>query len=176
MLFRVCPGLACFLLLSACAPNVTSAPRVPTSQTVTPQAFSAMLARVNAARQQGANCGSRGVFQAAPPLTWNTRLSHAAQVQANDMARNQFFSHAGSDGSDVTDRVSATGYAWALVGENLAYGSHGYFDATSVVDSWLSSDGHCANIMNPEFTELGAAKQTDATYDYWAQVLATPQE
>ena len=71
-------------------------------------------------------------------------------------------------------RVARAGYSWSVVGENIAAGQR---DADTVVKSWLESPGHCANLMNPEYSEVGVAFATNASSAagiYWAQVFAAP--
>ena len=75
----------------------------------------------------------------------------------------------------MADRVNATGYAWRNLGENIAAG---YASVDATVDAWMGSDGHCANLMNPVFADMGAACVTGSrsTYgNYWAQNLARPR-
>ena len=79
-----------------------------------------------------------------------------------------FFDHIGSDGSEVSDRVSATGYNWQTVGENIAWG---YRDISSVFLGWRDSPGHCRNIMNANFQQMGSARAGD----YWVQDFARPR-
>jgi uncharacterized protein YkwD len=135
----------------------------------------AMLAQVNAVRAMGRDCGTRGRFDPTTALTWNPLLRDSARRHSDDMAQTDFFSHTGSDGSRVSDRTTDTGYNWRTVGENIAAG---YATVKSVVEAWLGSDGHCANIMNPSFDEFGSAKAEDpnSTYrTYWTQVFAAPR-
>ncbi len=132
----------------------------------------AMLTLVNEARAAARNCGDEA-FGAAQPLTWNCQLADAARVHSQDMSGNNFFSHTGSDGLKVSDRVTATGYSWRAVGENIAAG---YSDESQTVTALLGSPGHCANIMNPDFREFGSAVAfTDRVVypSYWTQVFAT---
>ena len=92
------------------------------------------------------------------------------------MATNNFFSHTGSDGLSVSNRVDATGYEWSTVGENIAAGQS---TVTQVVQGWLNSEGHCRNIMNANFTELGAERVDSTSADfstYWTQVFAAPRQ
>ncbi len=135
-----------------------------------------MLARVNQLRAAGASCGTRGTFAPAGALTWNTLLTQAATAHSQDMVTNNFFSHTGSGGSTLGSRVDATGYAWSSLGENIAAG---YGTVSNVMNGWMASDGHCANIMNPTFTQIGVAciKGTSAnTYgDYWTMDLGRPR-
>ena len=131
------------------------------------------LARINQHRAAGANCRTRGSFAPAAALRWDNLLTRAADAHSRDMQANNFFSHTGSNGSSLSQRVDATGYAWSSVGENIAAG---YPGVTAAVDGWMASDGHCANLMNPNFDEFGlACVSGDAsnTYrTYWTMDLA----
>lgn len=129
-----------------------------------------MLREVNNARGQKCKCGKEKQ-DAAPPLVWDEKLAEAAQQHANDMSRKDFFSHTGSDKSTVSSRVDKQNFEWMMVGENIA---DGYKTEADVVAGWMSSPGHCKNIMNPEFTHMGVAVSKDGKY--WVQVLATPME
>ncbi|MGQ3051228.1 MAG: CAP domain-containing protein [Roseateles sp.] len=135
-----------------------------------------MLAAVNAHRRSGANCGARGAFPAAPELTWNAALTQAAVAHSDDMVVNNFFSHTGSNGSSAGDRATAAGYTWRSVGENIAAGQP---SIAVVVDGWMKSDGHCANLMNATFRDIGVAcvaGNANTTYrTYWSQELGTPR-
>jgi uncharacterized protein YkwD len=134
----------------------------------------AVLDRVNEARAQARRCGNES-FEAADPVIWSCQLESAARTHTNNMAKRGFFSHTGPDGSQVSDRVSATGYDWLAVGENIAAGQN---TAASVVDGWLSSPGHCANIMKGRYTEMGVARAEAQGSDYspyWTQVFAKPR-
>jgi len=120
-----------------------------------------MLQLVNEQRQQGCNCGSV-YYPPVPPLTWNNLLEDAALAHATDMYENNYFSHTGRDGSNAGDRINRTGYFWRAYGENIA---KGYKTEQAVMDAWILSEGHCKNIMSPNFRELGAAKVNN----YWVQ-------
>jgi uncharacterized protein YkwD len=85
------------------------------------------------------------------------------------MARNDFFSHTGSDGSSPGQRISRAGYRWWTYGENIAAG---YPSPEHVVDAWMNSAGHRANILNPDFRDIGVGYiyKPDTTYGhYWTQ-------
>jgi uncharacterized protein YkwD len=112
----------------------------------------AILALVNAARAQGRSCGDRA-YAAAPALAWNSALSEAAFAHSRDMAAHRYFSHTGKDGSEAATRVARAGYLMRRVGENIASGQE---SAQEVVAGWLASPGHCVNIMNPAFAEMGS--------------------
>ncbi len=171
------------LVLTSCAPPATAqAASSPTpndaAPTVAPRPvpaeFAEMVARVNEVRESGYDCGASGSFGPAVPLAWNPVLAEAAADHSRDMAENAFFSHTGSNGGDVTGRVEERGYAWSAVGENLAEATPGHFTQQSVVEGWLTSPGHCANLLRPEFREIGAAKET-GDLEYWTQVFGTPR-
>jgi uncharacterized protein YkwD len=131
------------------------------------------VARMNQHRAAGATCGSRGSFASAAPLRWNALLAQASAAHSTDMAVMNYFSHTSLDGRSMSERVNATGYAWASLGENIAAG---YPDIDSVIDGWMRSDGHCANLMNPAFDEVGLACVPGAAgsryAQYWTQNLA----
>ena len=129
---------------------------------------------VNQYRAAGASCGSRGSFAPAAALTLNARLGNAAYGHSRDMADNNYFSHDSLDGRSMADRINAAGYAWSTVGENIAAG---YGSVQSTVSGWMTSDGHCANLMNPRFTEFGlaCARNEASQYRiYWTQNLGRP--
>lgn len=133
-----------------------------------------ILQRVNEARAQPRQCGSRS-FEAAPALSWNGELAEAALAHSRDMAKQDFFSHQAPGGSLVGDRANRAGYSWQRIGENIAAGQG---SADQVMAGWLASPGHCSNIMNPDFTEMGAAYAIDkssAAGSYWTQVFGTPR-
>ncbi|MCK7549441.1 CAP domain-containing protein [Marinobacter koreensis] len=134
----------------------------------------AMLEYVNAARSKARSCGSED-FPPAPPVQYSCAIQGAATEHSQDMATNNFFSHTGSDGLRVGDRVTATGYDWSVVGENIAAG---YDQVDGVMKAWLESPGHCRNIMDARFQEF-AVKRVDTTTadypNYWTQVFADPR-
>ena len=133
-----------------------------------------VLALVNEARAQQRRCG-RKKMSATHALTLSATLTKAAAAQAADMAAHSFMGHDGSDGSTSGERVRRAGYAWRVVGENVAAGQP---DAETVVKAWLDSPGHCENLMGPQFTEMGAAFVAAPQSELrmlWAQVFAAPQ-
>ncbi|KQV85207.1 hypothetical protein ASD15_05255 [Massilia sp. Root351] len=132
-------------------------------------ANAAALAAVNAARAAPRLCGAR-LFGAAKPLSLNPALTQAAQAHSRDMAAQRYFSHQARDGSFVAERAARAGYAWRSIGENIASGIN---TAEEAVAGWLDSPGHCANVMNPAFTEMGVAYSlnTERRIMYWTQVI-----
>ena len=135
-----------------------------------------MLSSINEARSQARQCGDQRCA-AVKPLTWSCTLEAAAEAHSLDMAENDYFSHTGPDGVGIQQRVSNRGYLWRAVGENIAAGQE---SIVAVVEGWLDSPGHCSNIMNDAFTEMGMAKakpdDPGSTYpSYWTQVLGQPR-
>ncbi|MET0983931.1 MAG: CAP domain-containing protein [Steroidobacteraceae bacterium] len=129
---------------------------------------------VNQARAQKRRCGTRSLA-AAPALQLNAKLNRAAEQHARNMAQHRKLQHEGFDGSTPAQRATAAGYSWRNVGENIAAGPA---TAGEVVAMWLKSPGHCANIMSPEFTQMGLAFAEDRKREsgvYWAQEFGRPR-
>jgi uncharacterized protein YkwD len=159
-------------------PPAASAPTAPAPTADTtcglPNFEADALRLVNQQRAAGATCGSRGSFAPVAALTWNARLASAAYGHSRDMADNNYFSHDSLDGRTMVKRINATGYTWSTIGENIAAG---YGSVQSTVNGWMASDGHCANLMNPSFTEfaLACARNEASQYRiYWTQNLGRP--
>ena len=131
------------------------------------------LRQINAYRAQGANCG--GVVMApAEALVWNDALGRAAQEHAHYLARLGDITHTGADGSSVGQRMTAQGFVWGAAGENVAAGKD---SAPGTLAQWMSSPGHCRNMMGKQFREVAVARQDNggSTYKhYWVMVLGTP--
>ncbi|KOG02589.1 Allergen V5/Tpx-1 related protein [Pseudomonas syringae pv. aceris] len=133
----------------------------------------ALLAQVNAARAKPRMCGKRP-FPSARPLSWNTTLETAAQGHSQSMASENYFTHRGFDNDSPADRARAAGYGGRQIGESIAAGQS---TASKAMASWLASPGHCANLMNPMFTEVGAAYATATHADYgvyWTMLFGAP--
>ena len=161
---------------AAAASGISQASVGPQAAGASAQTFEERaLALVNAARATARSCGAT-THPAAPPMRWDTRTVQASRAQAEYLQQNNAFSHTGANGSTVGDRLTATGYAWSTVGENIAAG---HLDLPAVVQAWIDSPGHCANIMNANFVDVGIAlvPGTSAnTYrTYWGMVLAKPR-
>ena len=153
---------------------VLAAPFSPPAATQAGDVQAQVLALVNEARARPRRCGSES-FGTARPLRFNATLQGVSAAHATDMARYSYFGHTGRDGSRVSDRTSRAGYPWRAVGENIAAGQT---TAAVAVQGWLKSPGHCANIMSPDFSEMGAAFAVNAKSSagiYWVQVFGTPR-
>jgi uncharacterized protein YkwD len=105
-------------------------------------------------------------------LTANATLTSVAQAHSADMAARGFFDHINPDGRSPFDRMSAAGYSYSLAAENIAAGQA---TPAAVVDAWMNSSGHRANILNCKLTELGVGYATGGSYGtYWTQDFGTP--
>lgn len=131
-----------------------------------------ILQKINAARAIGRSCGAEGFFAAAGPLTWNNLLFDTAEIHGIDMHANDFFSHTGSNGLLVDDRGTNAGYVWAAIGENLAKGQQTLDEA---VQGWIDSDGHCKNLMDPLYDEMGLHVVGTGSDIYWTKVMGKHQ-
>ena len=127
---------------------------------------------VNDARSRDRRCGAER-FTAAPSLHVSQELNEAAASHARDMARKKYFEHRGSDGSQPKERVLRAGYEPRLTGENIAFGPE---SAEEVVAGWLASPGHCANIMDARFRDIGIGLSTGGKRGqiYWVQEFGLP--
>ena len=117
-----------------------------------------VLAAINAER----------TAQNRAPLVYDAALETAAQAHAQDMARNGFFSHTGSDGSDIGQRLSRAGYRFCFGAENIASGQRGL---SEVMAAWMGSRGHRRNILNRKAQAVGLV-QTPGNIG--VMVLAAP--
>ncbi|MEU3726809.1 CAP domain-containing protein, partial [Streptomyces sp. NPDC031705] len=115
-----------------------------------------VIALVNSERA-AAGCG---------PLKEDAQLRDAAQGHSDDMARRDFFSHTNPDGADPGARTTAAGYRWSTYGENIAKGQQ---TAQDVMDSWMKSPGHRANILNCSFKDIGVGIHSGSGGPWWTQ-------
>jgi len=122
---------------------------------------SVLLQLVNDVRTKGCTCGTT-VMPPVGVVVWNDQLAKAAYDHSLDMRTHNYFSHTGLDGSDPGQRITAAGYSWDAWGENIA---NGYTTEQAVMNAWLASEGHCKNIMNGDFKDMGAGREGN----YWTQ-------
>ncbi|MEU5951650.1 sigma-70 family RNA polymerase sigma factor [Streptomyces sp. NPDC047525] len=134
----------------------TSAPQAPQAPAGS-SSYSAEVTRLANAERAKSGCG---------PLTLNSKLGNAAQGHSDDMAERDFFDHTNPDGKDPGDRVTAAGYQWSTYGENIAAGQR---TPAAVMDSWMNSSGHRANILNCSFKEIGIGYRQGSGGPWWTQ-------
>lgn len=118
-----------------------------------------------------------------PALHLNTLLTQSAYGHSADMARHDFTSHVGSDGSTVAQRITATGYVWSTWAENIAWS---FPTPEAAVDAWYNevppNDGHRRNILDCHLVDIGVGYyylandpgKIRAKY-YWTQDFAVPR-
>jgi uncharacterized protein YkwD len=126
------------------------------------------LLLTNQRRAMGAVCGDR-TFGPALPLAMNAALRQAARDHSRDMGSRGYFDHGSPDGRSPDDRMRAAGWSGKSSGENI-YG--GPPTAAAVVDGWMKSPGHCANLMSPGYRVIGvgyAEVKGSPLGHYWTQ-------
>ncbi|CAN5121873.1 hypothetical protein BH11PLA2_BH11PLA2_17080 [soil metagenome] len=106
------------------------------------------------------------------PLKANKLLTEAARAHAANMVKQNKLEHE-LDDKTVADRVTAQGYKYGRVGENIAWNQR---DAKHVLATWMDSEGHRKNILNADYTELGVAAVKNTKGEiYWVQVFGRPR-
>jgi uncharacterized protein YkwD len=91
----------------------------------------------------------------AGPLTGNPKLQLAAERHSLDMATRKFFDHVNPDGVSDAARIVHTGYPPISIGENLAWGEEEKSSPATIVQAWMNSPGHKANLLRPGYREIG---------------------
>jgi hypothetical protein len=103
------------------------------------------------------------------PLSYSEELTIAARLHSQDMSDQNYFSHTSQDGREFYERIASAGYDYRNCGENIAAG---YATPEAVVDGWMNSDGHRANILDPDYCDIGvgyAAVAGNLYHHYWTQ-------
>ena len=133
-----------------------------------------VLLLVNENRSRTADCGVEGTFAAAPPLAMNPILRCSARLHSFDMFERGYFEHDNPDGINPFQRMAAAGFVGSGGGENIALGQT---TPEQVMDAWMDSDGHCANVMRPNFTLIGVGYHPGMgrqSSNYWTQNFGAP--
>lgn len=118
-----------------------------------------MLKQVNAQRAKNGQSA----------LTLNQTLCASARVRAAEIAKDGCFSHTRPDGSGCFTAISGVSYRTA--GENIAMGTWGYYGVDEIMDGWMNSEGHRANILNGDFSEVGFGCVVVNGNGYWVQIF-----
>jgi len=142
-------------------PTPTASPSAPGREAV----MEAEVVRlVNVERAKKGNC---------PALTVDDRLTAAARKHSADMAARDYFDHTTPEGVDFSTRISNEGYRWSGAAENIAKGQR---DAEAVMDAWMNSPGHQANILTCGYKNIGVGVSYDAhDTPLWTQDFGTPR-
>ena len=142
-------------------PQPTPAPQPTAPQTTAPQTTpqpsgnaSSLLVLVNQARSQGRSCGGTALAAAAS-VAWDTRLEEAARSHSAYQSQVAQLTHTGANGSNAGQRITAAGFPWNYWGENVGWN---YPSPTAMLAGWLTSPGHCSQIMDSRFTHVGWAR------------------
>lgn len=103
------------------------------------------------------------------PLAWDARLAALARAKSQDMRDNNYFGHQSPTLGSAFDMMQRAGVKYRYAAENLAAGQR---TPQAVVEAWMNSSGHRANIMNPKFTKLGVGFAAGGSYGtYWTQMF-----
>ncbi len=102
-----------------------------------------------------ADTNNARVAEGLSALSYNATLAGIAEEKLNDMFAKQYFEHTSPSGVGASDLAKKDGYGYIIIGENLAMGT--FKDDQDLVDAWLASPGHRANILNTRYHELGVA-------------------
>ncbi|AKS45462.1 Uncharacterized conserved protein YkwD, contains CAP (CSP/antigen 5/PR1) domain [Octadecabacter temperatus] len=145
-------ALLAVLALAACQPAPTPSTQTPIVAQA-PGPVSGIAALIN--QQRAAN--GRG------PITENARLSRAARDHAQDMVTNNYFSHQGLNGSNLSSRARAAGYN-CVAAENIAWGQR---SEAEVMNEWMNSAGHRRNILLSDAREFGIGRVNN----HWVMLL-----
>lgn len=111
----------------------------------------ARLTREGIVRETNAQRGTLGL----PALVESAQLTAMAEAKVKDMFANQYFAHGSPSGRGIADLTKDAGYVFIAVGENLALG--GFADDAALVQAWMDSPGHRANIVSTRFRDIGVA-------------------
>jgi uncharacterized protein YkwD len=133
---------------------VAAEPSSPAASTTTDQNRVSVLDLANQARSV-AGCG---------PLQYNAQLERSAQGHAEDMQKYNYMSHVSHDGRTFDQRIRAAGFEGGRIGENVGAG---FTTADAVVDAWMHSEAHRANILDCRFNYLGVGYALNG--GYWVQ-------
>lgn len=103
------------------------------------------------------------------PLTLDNSVSKVARVKSQDMATNNYFSHTSPTYGGAGQMLTQFGVKWSAYGENIASGQK---TPQQVVDAWMNSSGHRANILSSNFTKIGVGYATNSKgTPYWTQMF-----
>jgi uncharacterized protein YkwD len=157
------------------ATRAVSPPATPTATTGTGGSTSCSPGGNSAFESEVINLiNQKRAAEGLPGYSNQSQLTSAARTHSDDMACNNFFSHTSPTTGSPFDRITAAGYGYSAAGENIAAG---YGSPSALVEGWMSSAGHRANILSEGFTQIGIgyAYWGESDYGaYWTAVFASP--
>lgn len=146
------------LILPGQTINIPSTPTTPTSNNL--RALETEVVRlVNAERSKAGQ----------PALTENTELSNVARTKSEDFVNNNYFSHNSPTYGSPFEMLESFGISFTAAAENIASGQR---TASEVMNSWMNSSGHRANILSPTYNQIGVGIARDNNGSlYWTQLF-----
>ena len=139
-------------------PVLPEQPEVPSTDNNANQTFVQQV--INLVNEERAKAG-------LSPLQESAQVSRAASVRAQETIRS--FSHTRPDGSSFSTVLQQNGISYQSAGENIAYGQR---TPQEVMNAWMNSQGHRANILNANFTTIGVGYVQDSSgVGYWTQLF-----
>ncbi len=149
--------------------TVTEKPSEQTTQTIAKtQNTNISNADMQYAQQILSLVNSERAANGLSPLTLNTNLSRTAQAKAEDMKNRNYFSHTSPTYGSPFDMMKSFGISYRTAGENIAKGQK---TPQAVMNAWMNSSGHRANILNRNFTQLGVGYVYNNGSPYWVQMF-----
>ena len=127
-----------------------------------------VVSLVNERRSEGGVCDSES-FGPSAPLAVDSALRCAARNHSRDMAVRGYFGHESPEGDNFDDRIERAGFDWTRIGENIATGQD---TAAEVMTDWMSSQGHCENILDPNYEFIGVGYY-EGDDPMWTQTFGT---
>jgi len=113
------------------------------------------------------------------PLSWDDALAELARAHSEDMFDNNYFNHKDLSGCNSICRMTKSGYPWKKMGENIhrmiGYDMSTADTAQKIVNDWLNSPSHRANLLNPSFTKVGIGVAQEGSTIYTTSEYALPR-
>lgn len=156
-------------------PATATATLIPPSQTVTNAASCTATGDLGFETTLIGLINQERIDQGLGGLATEGALTAAARSHSLDMACGDFLSHSGSDGSNPADRVTAQGYSFQAVGENIYAGGGPYNSPQSAFEAWMDSDAHRANMLSSNYSSIGIGYKhnQDSTYGSYVTAVFT---
>ncbi|MEW2218392.1 sigma-70 family RNA polymerase sigma factor [Streptomyces sp. NPDC006990] len=151
------------------SPSRTAPRRTPRRKPATPAPPPADPAGGSYAQQVTSLVNAERAKKGCGPVSSNATLDKAALGHSRDMDARDYFSHQSPDGKGPGDRITAAGYRWSTVGENIARGQR---TPAQVMEGWMNSPGHRANILNCSYKEIGVGYHDAPGGPWWTQAFA----
>lgn len=152
-------------------PTTPTTPTVPTEPTTPtqPTTPSTPVAGLSAEEQEVVRLVNIERQKAGlKPFVASSELSNVARIKSEDMAKKGYFSHTSPTYGSPFDMMKQFGIKYSTAGENIA---KGYLSAQSVVNGWMNSSGHRANILNASFGKIGVGAYKSGSTTYWTQMF-----